>query len=112
MAKKQKGNVLGGWAFLVGLVLALVLGFVGELNQTLVYILVAAGVVVGLLNIGDEETTPFLFAGTVLVIVSSLGQSAVNVVPLLGSVLDALLVLFVPATVIVAIRHVFHLAKR
>jgi|SRR3989344_1953991 len=111
MAKKS-GNILGGWAFLIGVVLALVLGLFGAINQTIAYILVLAGLIVGLLNIGDEETAPFLTAGAVLVIVSSLGGGVVGVISQVGDVLDALLLLFVPATIIVAIRHVFSLARR
>lgn len=111
MAKKT-GNVLGGWAFLIGVVLALIIGVIGNVTPTIAYILVLVGLVIGLLNIGDEETTPFLMSGTVLIIASSLGGSVVNVVPILDGVLNALLLLFVPATVIVAVRHVFSLARR
>ena len=111
MAKKT-GNVLGGWAFLIGVVLALVIGVIGNVTPTIAYILVLVGLVIGLLNIGDEETTPFLMSGTVLIIVSSLGSNVVSMVPILDGVLNALLLLFVPATIIVAVRHVFSLARR
>lgn len=112
MAKKR-GNVIGGWAFLIGVVLALVLGLIGSgLTATMATILVVAGLIVGLLNIADDETSPFLMSGAILVIVSSFGQSALSVVPRLGTVVDALLLLFVPATIIVAIRHVLSLARR
>jgi hypothetical protein len=110
---KKKLSVLSGWAFLVGVVLAVIFGFMGEgnLNQSLVYSLVIIGLVVGLLNIADKESTPFLIAGAVLILASNFGQDAVEAVPRLGNVLNALLLLFVPATVIVAIRHVFNMAK-
>lgn len=113
MAKKKSGNILGSWSFLIGVILALLIGLFGSLaNPTLTYILVVLGLVVGLLNIADEEVEPFLIAGAVLVIVSSLGQSVIDNVPLLDSVLGALAMLFVPATIVVALKHVFSLAKR
>jgi len=108
----KRSNRIGGWAFLIGVVLALLLGLLGSLNQTLVVVLVIAGLIVGLFNIADTETIPFLISGTVLVIVSSFGQDALGQVPILVNVLNAFLVLFVPATVIVALRNVFSLARR
>jgi len=111
MAKNQ-GNLIGGWAFLIGIILAIVLGLIGSLNQQLVFVLVVVGLIVGLLNVADEEVTPFLMSGAVLVIVSAFGQEVVSTVPRLASVLQALLVIFVPATIIVAIRNVFSIARR
>ena len=113
MAKKR-GNLIGGWAFLVGVVLAVVLALVniGGAASTVAWILALAGIIVGLLNIADEETTPFLLAGAVLIIASSLGQDAVAVIPMFAKVLNSLLLLFVPATIIVALRHVLGIARR
>lgn len=111
MARKKGGNLIGSWAFLIGVILAVVLGLFGSLTPAMTTVLVIAGLIVGLLNIGDEETTPFLMAGTVLIIASSLGRDVVASIALANNVLQALLVLFVPATVIVALRHVFSLAR-
>ena len=111
MAKKQS-NVVGGWAFLVGVVLAVILGLTTEsITQALAIVLVLIGIVIGLLNIADEETTPFLMAGAVLIIASSLGSEVVGVVAAFSRVLDALLVLFVPAIIVVSLRHVLKISK-
>ena len=111
MAKKS-GNTLGSWSFLIGVILAVIFGLMGDLSQTLIYILVVLGIIVGLLNIAEEEVTPFLMSGAVLVIVSTLGQSVVSSVGIFDTILQALTVLFVPATIIVALKHVFSLARR
>jgi len=111
MAKKRGGNMIGSWAFLVGVVLAVIFGLIGNLGQNLIYVLVILGVIIGLLNIADEEVSPFLMAGTVLVIVSTLGQSVVSSVKYFDTILQALTILFVPATIIVALKHVFTLAR-
>ncbi|MFH1425221.1 MAG: hypothetical protein ABIG28_00625 [archaeon] len=113
MAKKRKsGNALGSWSFLIGVVLAVIFGLLGPLNMNITYILMVLGVIIGLLNIADEEVTPFLFAGAILVIVSSFGQNVMSNVAFLSRVLNALIILFVPATIIVALKSVFGMARR
>mgnify|MGYP001563556502 FL=1 len=107
----KKGNKLGGWAFLIGLVIAVLIGLFSQLGGTSLIVLVVIGLIVGLLNVTDEEVGPFLMSGTVLIIASSFGGDALNSVAYLGQIFDALLALFVPATVIVAIKNVFQLAK-
>ena len=112
----QKHNLLGAWAFLIGVVLAIVIGvFNAQLgNDTATFInvlLVIIGILVGLLNVGSKDITTFLFAGIALVIVSNMGQSSLNVIPVVGDVFSALLTIFVPATVIVALKAVFSVAR-
>jgi len=107
----KKGNTIGSWAFLIGVVLAVILGALGELTALVITILVILGIVIGLLNISDEEVQPFLMAGAVLVIVASLGNDVMSSVKILSNILNAVLALFVPATMIVALKSVFALAK-
>ena len=107
----KKGNLIGSWAFLVGVVLALVVGLLGAMNATWLYLLIAAGLIIGLLNIADKEAHPFLMSGVGLIIAATFGQSVTQQVPLLNNVLQALLAIFVPATIIVAIKNVFTLAR-
>ena len=83
----------------------------GILNEKLVLVLVVLGLIVGFLNVADEETTPFLLSGVVLIIASSLGGDVMSKVPYVSPIREALLVLFVPATIIVAIKNVFKLAR-
>jgi len=113
MAKsRMKKGVIGSWAFLIGVILAVVLGLLGMVSQVWVTILVVIGLVVGLLNVTEEESMPFLMSGAVLIIASSLGQTeALASIPYLKGVLDAILLIFVPATIIVAIKNVFVIAR-
>ena len=110
MAKKR-GSGLGSWAFLIGVILALILGLFGVLNATWIYVLVVIGLIVGLLNIADEEVQPFLWSGVALIIASALGQGVMQQAAVLNNALNALLAIFVPATIIVAINNVFSMAK-
>jgi len=113
MAKKKMGDMLGSWAFLIGFILAVIigLGFGGGYVTMMTSVLIALGILVGLLNINSGESSKFLLSGAVLVIVSELGKDAIAGVPYVSGVLPALLILFVPATLIVAIKNVFSMAR-
>ena len=108
---KNMGNVIGSWAFLIGFILAVVLGLLGSINSTWTAVLVVIGIIVGLLNIADKEATPFLMSGAILIIASALGRNVIGSIGILDGILSALLAIFVPATIIVAIKNVFSLAK-
>ena len=111
MAKSGGMEMLGKWAFLIGVVLAVILGVLGPITGTWATVLVVIGIIVGLLNIGAKEVSSFLMSGVVLIIASALGGNLMGSLPYVGSILGALLVIFVPATVIVAVRNVFSLAR-
>ena len=118
MAKKSVMELVGPWAFLVGVILAIILGIIGSANDLWLALLVIAGILVGLLNVSKSESQGFLLAGLALVIVAALGQNALGafssvayIGKMLYGILNALLILFVPATIIVALKSVFALAK-
>jgi len=111
MAKTKGMNVVGKWAFLIGVILAVVLGLFDPIMGNWAIVLVVIGLIVGLLNVTDKEVAPFLMSGAVLIIASALGGSLMSEMPYVGAILDALLAVFVPATVIVAIKNVFSLAR-
>jgi hypothetical protein len=73
--------------------------------------LVIIGLLVGLLNVTGRETTSFLMSGLVLIIASAFGGDVLSPVPYAGPIFDALLVLFVPATIVVAVKNVFSIAR-
>ena len=113
MAKANLGDVVGGWAFLLGVVLAVIVGLFPSVGTpTVMAVLVVVGLIVGLLNIGDKEVTQFLFSGLVLVLISSAGINLMTNIPYVSGILTALLVIFVPATVVVAVKNVLSLARR
>ena len=114
-AKKTLGS-LGGWSFLVGVILAVVLGLGlgGAYAATILWVVFLLGLIVGFLNVTEKEVGSFLASGTVLVLVSFLGiQVGVfeGVAPVISNILKGILTLFVPATIIVALKHAFVLAR-
>ncbi|MDA3836272.1 MAG: hypothetical protein PF542_01480 [Nanoarchaeota archaeon] len=129
MVLKSKENSVGAWSFLVGVILAIIIGItttsflpittISRFSSEIYAILVLLGVIVGFtINIEGKESQTFLIAGAVLVIVSKFGMESVSG-SLIGigigdtvvSTFSALLALFVPATIIVAVKTVFGIAR-
>ncbi len=101
---------IGHWAFIVGILLAVIAGLVPQLQTSAVtWILVILGLVVGLLNITSKETTEFLVAVLSLMVVGSAGA-----IPALGgivlSILANIVALSAPAALIVALKAIYSLA--
>ncbi len=128
MGLKSKEHEIGAWSFLMGVILAVVIGIgttlipipaLTKFSNQIYFILIILGIIIGFWNvpIGKESQT-FLIAGTVLVIVSKFGMESVRgsligmgLGDMVASVFGALLVLFVPATIIVALKTVFSCSK-
>lgn len=115
--KPQSGDIIGTWAFVVGFIVAIITGFAellptSILSNILPLFLIVLGIIVGFLNIKDHEAQQFLIAGVSLVLVSWLGSQTLAQIPLYQSILQALLTLFVPATLIVALRTLFIISHK
>lgn len=114
MAKQQ--NMVGSWSFLVGIVLAILVGLgVGvSLTPTVTAVLALLGLIVGLLAVSSKDVEPFIMATVVVLLAAFVGKEVLSVVTLvnLGSVLDAIVALMVPAAVIVALKEAFAIAKK
>jgi hypothetical protein len=111
MAKKSS-NLIGSWAFLIGVILAVIFGFLGTVQGNILTSLVVIGLIVGLLNVSEKETHAFLMSGVVLIIASALAGNSLSSIVWADNILTALLAIFVPSTIIVAIKNVFNIAKR
>jgi len=127
MVIKAMENVVGAWSFLIGVVLAVIIGLatswisIPALTKYSAYIyavLILLGILVGFLNVGGRDSQTFMIASVILVIVSQFGMESVNksligigLGDVVSSVFGALLVLFVPATIIVALKTVFSIAR-
>ncbi|MSR85866.1 hypothetical protein EXS74_00555 [Candidatus Woesearchaeota archaeon] len=110
MAKSNGKAMLGRWAFLIGVVLAVIFGFFSA-GTWLAWLLVVLGLVVGLVNISDKEVGAFLTAGTVLVLMGYFGGQTLSSVMYLSNIFTNILTLFVPATIVVAVKSVLALAR-
>lgn len=117
MPIKSRENLVGAWAFLIGLVLAVGAGIFSGLksNSWVLGILAILGVVVGYF-VSEKDSRTFLIAAVALVVVSFAGMQGlaldaavrgVSIGRVVSATLGALLVMFVPAAIIVALKTVF-----
>ncbi len=109
---------IGSWVFIIGVIIAVVIPIFADLDARLAAILVILGLVIGFLNITVSETQSFLLAALALVIVAGLGGASglMAQVPgiglALGRIFNAIMLLVVPATIIVALRSIYALARK
>ena len=121
MAIRARENLIGAWAFLIGVVLAISVGFFAgsKINPLIMLILSILGIIVGI-SVSEKDVQTFLLASVSLVLVSYAGisglvlgaaVSGIDLGKIISYVLQTLLALFVPATIIVAIKTVFSISK-
>lgn len=113
---------IGRYAFIGGVVLAIVLGLVPKetLGTTAVWLtslVVLLGLLVGFLNVTGKETKEFMMVATVLIIASFAGGASdtlkqVEVVgKYLAGIFTNILAFVVPATVVVGLKDIWALGQ-
>lgn len=113
---------IGNYSFIAGIIIAVVLGLavpkLGTAQAWLWSLLIVLGLLVGFLNVSGKETKDFLFVTVALVLVSFAGSSQINswsnveiIGPYLKGIFDSILSFVVPASVIVALKEVWILAR-
>ena len=104
-------ETISHWIFLIGVAIAIVLGFLMPESSLVASILVIIGLVVGLLNITSKEVLPFLLA-TIALAVSA---ATFELIPYIGTylkyILSYILMLVAPAAVVVALIVIWRLAS-
>ncbi|MFH1592501.1 MAG: hypothetical protein ABIB47_04000 [Candidatus Woesearchaeota archaeon] len=104
---------LGNWAFIIGLIIALLVGLFTEATGVVVSILVILGLIVGFLNITDKEVQSFLVASVALIVAGLAGEFLATV-PAIGNLLERILnnfvILVVPAAIVVSVKAIYGMA--
>ena len=109
---------IGSWAFIVGVLIAIVAGILGAgifggFAEYIPLVLVILGVVIGLLNISDKEITNFLVAVIALIVASAVPWATIPQVGIwLGNIFAYIGALLAPAAVIVGLKAVWNLAAK
>jgi len=101
-------EAIGRWAFIVGLVISVIAGFVNFGAMGLMA-LVVLGVIVGLLNVTGGEVQQFLLGTVALMLVGSLLGTALGTV--IGGILSAFVAFVAGAALIVALKEVYTITK-
>lgn len=122
---RARENLIGAYAFLIGLVLAVLVGVLAGLidgfriTPPVLGILALIGLIAGF-SVAEKNSQTFLIASVALVLVSYTGISGLvigaaisgfSIGNMISSVLQTLLAMFVPATIIVALKSVFSIAS-
>jgi len=100
---------LGRWAFILGIIIAVLLGFVNFSFSTL--ILVILGLIVGFMNITSKETHNYLVAVIALLVIGFSGLEVFNVlggglVTWMETVLTSFITFVAASGLIVALKAV------
>ncbi len=113
---------IGNYAFIIGVIIAVVLGLaessLGAAGPWLVSLMVLLGLVVGFMNVGGKESKDFLLVAVALVIVVSIGAGSdvLSGVQYIGSYLAAVLkqimAFVMPATIIVGLKYLWATAEK
>ena len=130
MPKKQKAanmgitpEKLGAWTFIIGVVLAIIVGLVGNSigmsikTTNVVLVLGLLGVIVGVLNVTDREVGLFLIATIAfLTAVAALNSSGfLKDIPVAGdlikNVLDCVALFVAPGAAIIAVKALWDISK-
>jgi len=117
----DKGGIrFGVWAFLIGLILAIVVALLGGKEEPWVIITLAIlGLIVGLLNVTGREIQKFLVA-TIAFLLSFqalgnvLGQLSTTFgtwTGFIGNFFNLVSIFMAPAAIVVAIKALFTVAK-
>ena len=126
MVIKTRENSIAAWAFLIGVILTVITGIFTRTydNPIILLFMIGLGLIVGYF-VSEKEVQTFLFASAATVLASFAGMqgfatnialsgisiSGIGVGKIMASTLSALLFFFVPATIIVALKTIFSIAK-
>jgi len=98
---------LGHWALIIGIALAVIAGFTAITSLPIVLFIL--GLVVGLLNIKEKESTPFLVAVIALLLIGVAGSQVGG--EIVASILNNFIAFMAAAGLIVALKQVLFVAK-
>ncbi len=102
---------IGHWAFIIGLVLAALAGLFGE-AVWMVSTLFVLGLIVGFLNVTEEESTSFLVAVIALLLVSVAGLQLWGIMPMIVGVLNNVIAFMSAAALVVALKQVLVFGRK
>jgi len=108
----SKGTI-GRWAFIIGLIIAVLLGFVTFTYASLV--LVILGLIVGFMNVSEKEANKYLVDVIALILVGVAGLQALSVLGSLYTWFQTVLTSFITfaaaSAVIVAVKVLFEIGE-
>ncbi len=109
-------KLIGKWAFIIGLIIGVIAGFITGYAVTVASILFVLGLIVGFLNISENESTKFLIA--VIALLTG-GIASISAISMLGvsinyasSIIGNFVAFASAAALVVAIKAVFETSTK
>ncbi len=112
---------VGEISFILGVVLAVLIGLVGnylgDFQQILISLLIVFGLIVGFLNIEKKQKKDFVMMAVALILVAFAGggslalEEVIGIGPFLAGIFNAIMAFVVPATIVVILKEIYALAK-
>ncbi len=118
---KMKNDQIGKWAFLIGLIIAVIAAFVPSTTAATygTYIALALfilGLIVGFLNITEKDLSKFLLAVIVLLVLGSASLNVLDILKIVNDYLKSILgnfIAFVSAAgLVVSIKSILEASKK
>ena len=103
-------TTVGRWAFFLGLILAIAAGLGGRIPGLLTALFVL-GLIVGVINITQKESTSFLVATIALLLIGVAGLQVGRLTDIIVAILTNLISFVAAAGLIVAVKQVLVIAK-
>ncbi len=121
MARKNGGIMtkVGPWAFLLGLIIAIGTGLFIPTSQAMIWFLGVLGLIVGFLNISDEEVRTYLIASIAFMVSASSITTVFRGIPgfgadlagMIGPIVTNIVVFIAPGAAIVALKALYMISK-
>ena len=109
-------KLIGKWAFIIGLVIAVVAGFVTGYGTTLAAALFVLGLIVGLLNVSEKNSIKFLVATIALLTGGIASLSAISIlgvtIDYVTTILSGFIAFVSAAALVVAVKAVFETSQK
>ena len=102
-------STFGQWAFIIGVILAVLAGFTSI--SALPVVLFVLGLIVGFLNIRQRESSHFLIAVIALLVVGVAGVQAGQLTSLVRDVLNNFIAFVAAAGLVVALKQILAAAR-
>ena len=114
--EEMVNKLIGKWAFLIGLIIAVIAGFVAGYATTIAAVLFILGLIVGFLNITEKDSTKFLVAAIALLTGGIASISALSMLGIVIGYVNAIIGNFVAfvsaAALVIAIKAVFETSQK
>lgn len=109
-------NEIGKWIFIIGMIVAVIAGFIPGYAAWILLLLFVLGLIVGFMNISDKNLSKFLTAAIALLLLGVGSISALSVLGIVSVYLNSILGNFIAfvgaATLVVSIKAIIEVNKK